>query len=122
MAKPIYVRFEVPKELEDQALELLELARDTGKIKKGTNEVTKAIERGVAKLVFIVEDVQPEEIIMHIPPLCDEKNTPYVYVRKQDELGAAAGLNVGCVSAAIIDVGKGKGLIEEITQKIKALK
>src|SRR4030042_2091623 len=108
MAKPIYVRFEVPKELEDQALELLELARDTGKIKKGTNEVTKAIERGIAKLVFIGEDVQPEEIVMHIPPLCDEKNTPYIYFSKQDALGAAAGLNVGGVSAAIIPVGNGK--------------
>jgi large subunit ribosomal protein L7Ae len=122
MAKPIYVRFDVPKELEDQALELLELARDTGKIKKGTNEVTKAIERGIAKLVFIGEDVQPEEIVMHLPPLCDEKNTPYIYVRKQDELGAAAGLNVGCVSAAIIDVGKSEDIVEEIAQKVQALK
>ncbi len=122
MAKPIYVRFEVPKELEDQALELLELARDTGKIKKGTNEVTKAIERGIAKLVFICEDVQPEEIVMHLPPLCDEKNTPYIYVRKQDELGAAAGLDVSCVSVAIIDVGKSKDVLEEIAQKVQALK
>jgi len=66
MAKPIYVKFEVPAELENKALEALELARDTGKIKKGTNEVTKSIERGVAKLVLIGEDVQPEEIVAHI--------------------------------------------------------
>ncbi|MDI6903575.1 MAG: 50S ribosomal protein L7Ae [Methanocellales archaeon] len=122
MAKPIYVKFEVPKELEDQALELLELARDTGKIKKGTNEVTKAIERGIAQLVLIGEDVQPEEIVVHLPPLCEEKNTPYIYVRKQDELGAASGLDVGCAASAIIDAGKSKDLVEEIAQKVQALK
>ncbi|MBU2617498.1 MAG: 50S ribosomal protein L7Ae [Euryarchaeota archaeon] len=122
MAKPIYVKFEVPKELEDQALELLELARDTGKIKKGTNEVTKAIERGIAQLVFIGEDVQPEEIVVHLPPLCEEKNTPYIYVRKQDELGAASGLDVGCAASAIIDAGKSKDLVEEIAQKVQTLK
>lgn len=58
MAKPAYIKFDIPQELQDKALEALELARDTGKIRKGTNEVTKAIERGVAQLVLIGEDVQ----------------------------------------------------------------
>ncbi|HJJ76383.1 MAG TPA: 50S ribosomal protein L7ae, partial [Methanocorpusculum sp.] len=44
MAK-IYQMFEVPEELQNKALEALELARDTGKIKKGANEATKAVER-----------------------------------------------------------------------------
>lgn len=118
----IYVKFEVPAELENKALEALELARDTGKIKKGTNEVTKAIERGVALLVLIGEDVQPEEVVMHIPPLSEEKNTPYIYVKKQDEIGAASGLSVGCATSAIIEAGKAGELIEEIVKKVKALK
>jgi len=122
MAKSMYVKFEVPAELENKALEALELARDTGKIKKGTNEVTKAIERGVAKLVLIGEDVQPEEIVAHLPPLSEEKKTPYIYVKKQEELGAASGLDVGCAASAIIDPGKGKELVEDVTQKLKALK
>ncbi|UZE91855.1 MAG: 50S ribosomal protein L7ae [Methanosarcinales archaeon] len=122
MAKLMYVKFEVPAELENKALEALELARDTGKIKKGTNEVTKAIERGVAKLVLIGEDVQPEEIVAHLPPLSEEKKTPYIYVKKQEELGAASGLDVGCAASAIIDSGKGKELVEDVTQKLKALK
>jgi len=54
-----YVKFEVPKEVADKALEALEVSRDSGKIKKGTNEVTKAIERGNAKLVLIGNDVNP---------------------------------------------------------------
>jgi len=59
MARPIFVRFDVPTELAAKALEALELARDTGRIKKGTNEATKAIERGVARLVIVGEDVTP---------------------------------------------------------------
>ena len=41
MAKPIYVKFDVPKEIADKAYEALEIARDTGKIGKGTNEVNQ---------------------------------------------------------------------------------
>ncbi|MEM2924771.1 MAG: 50S ribosomal protein L7Ae [Methanocellales archaeon] len=122
MAKPVYVKFEVPSEIQNKALEALELARDTGKIRKGTNEATKSVERGIAKLVLISEDVQPPEIVAHLPPLCDEKNIPYVYVPKQSELGAAAGLDVGAAAAAILEPGKGKELMEEVIQKVRALK
>jgi large subunit ribosomal protein L7Ae len=122
MARPIYVRFEVPAELAAKSLEALEMARDTGRIKKGTNEATKAIERGVARLVIVGEDVQPPEIVAHIPPLCEEKKTPYIYVKKQSEIGSAAGLGVKSAAAAIVEPGKGKELIEEIIQKIQALK
>jgi large subunit ribosomal protein L7Ae len=122
MAQPTYIKFEVPAELSNKALEALEMARDTGKIKKGTNEATKAIERGIAKLVIIGEDVNPPEIVMHLPALCEEKNTPYIYVKKQVELGAASGLSVGSGAAAIIEPGKGKELVEEVAQKVQALK
>ena len=43
MANSVYVKFEVPKEIADKVYEALEIARDTGKIGKGTNEVTKNI-------------------------------------------------------------------------------
>ncbi len=33
-----YVKFEVPEEIQNKALEALEIARDTGKVKKGSNE------------------------------------------------------------------------------------
>ena len=51
---------------------LIELARKTGKIEKGTNEVTKAIEKGNAKLVAVAKDANPPEVVMHIPMLCEE--------------------------------------------------
>jgi large subunit ribosomal protein L7Ae len=122
MARPIYVRFDVPAELSNKSLEALELARDTGRIKKGTNEATKAIERGVARLVIIGEDVEPPEIVAHIPPLCEEKKTPYIYVKKQSELGAACGLGVKSAAAAIIESGKAKDLVDDVIQKVQALK
>jgi large subunit ribosomal protein L7Ae len=117
-----YIKFEVPADLSNKALEALEMARDTGKIKKGTNEATKAIERGIAKLIIISEDVNPPEIVMHLPALCEEKNTPYIFVKKQVELGAASGLSVGSGAVAIIEPGKGKELVEEVAQKVQALK
>jgi large subunit ribosomal protein L7Ae len=122
MAKPTYIKFEVPQELQDKALEAVEMARDTGKIRKGTNEVTKAVERGVALLVIIGEDVQPEEIVAHIPALSDEKKIPYIFIKKQEDIGAASGLEVGCAASAIVDAGKAKALVDEIAQKFAALK
>ena len=118
----IFVTFEVPEELQNKALEALEVARDTGKIKKGSNETTKAIERGVAQLVIIGKDVQPEEIVLHLPMLCDEKKISYVYVERQNDIGAASGLEVGSAAAAIVKPGKAKEIVEEVTKKVAALR
>src|SRR5205814_1289826 len=46
MAKPMYVRFEMPKDLVDKTYQSIELAKESGKVRKGTNEVTKHVERG----------------------------------------------------------------------------
>ena len=53
--------------------QIIEKARKTGKVEKGTNEVTKDIERGTAKLIVYAKDVEPKEITMHLPVLCKEK-------------------------------------------------
>ena len=83
---------------EAKVLEIVEVARTSGKIRKGANEVTKAIEKGDAKLVVYAEDVTPKEIIMHLPLLSKEKNVLCFKVSKKDDLGAAAGLAVGVFS------------------------
>lgn len=85
--------------------ELIEKARKTGKVEKGTNEVTKAIERGTAKLVAYGKDVDPKEIVLHIPVLCKEKNVPCVEADKKEKLGVSVGLNVGCASVVIVEAG-----------------
>jgi len=120
-SKPFYVRFEVPKEVADAALEALKIATETGKIRKGTNEATKSIERGKAKLVLIAEDVQPPEIVAHLPLLCDERKSTFVYVPSKNSIGNALGINVGSAAAAIEDTGDAENLVSEITSKIKEL-
>ena len=117
-----FKKFEVPDEIQNKALEALEIARDTGKIKKGSNEATKAIERGTALLVLIGSDVQPEEVIMHLPALCDEKKVPYLFVKRQNDIGAASGLEVGSAAAAIVKPGKAKEIIDDIAKKVAELK
>ena len=111
---------EASKELMTKAYEAVELARKTGKIKKGANEATKAIERGSAKLVLVAKDVNPPEIIMHFIPLCKEKDIPIVEVPSKEELGAAAGLSVPTGAIAIITEGEAKDLIKEIASKLKS--
>ncbi|MCS7121464.1 MAG: 50S ribosomal protein L7Ae [Archaeoglobaceae archaeon] len=118
---PMYVRFEVPEEMQVEALSLLEKVRQVGKIKKGTNETTKSVERGLAKLVYIAIDVDPPEIVAHLPLLCEEKNIPYVYVKSKAELGKAVGIEVNCASAAIIDEGDAKKELANLINKIKGL-
>jgi large subunit ribosomal protein L7Ae len=100
---------------EAKALEAIELARTTGKIRKGSNEATKAIERGDAKLVVYASDVSPKEIIMHLPLLSKEKGIPCVEISKKEDLGAAAGLGVGTAAVAIIKVGDAKSIVEELS-------
>ena len=110
---------EVPKELLDKVYEAIETAKTTGKIKKGTNETTKTIERGKAKMVVIAKDVTPPEITMHIPLIAEEKNVPCFTVPSKEELGAAAGIQVGTGSIAVVEEGEAKSLIKEIVSKAR---
>lgn len=117
MAKS-YVKFETPKDVQAKALEAITVAADTGKIRKGSNETTKAIESGVAMLVVIAEDVDPEEVVMHLPMICGEKNVPYCYVATKKELGAAAGLSVPSAAIAIEKAGNAAELIKSVAEKV----
>ncbi len=117
-----HVKFQVPQELAEKVLEAVEKARLTGKVRKGTNETTKMVEREKAVLVVIAEDVDPPEIVMHLPALCDEKGIPYVYVPSKKELGAAAGLQVAAASVAIVEPGEAKELVQDIIKKVEALR
>jgi large subunit ribosomal protein L7Ae len=83
----------------------VEKARKTGKIEKGTNEVTKAVELGTAKLVVYAADVEPKEIVAHLSEICKEKNIPCQEVDSKQKLGMAAGIPVSTASVAIIESG-----------------
>jgi len=96
------------------AYNLIQIAAKTGRIEKGTNEVTKAIERGTAKFVVYAADVDPKEIVQHIPILCKEKNIPYQEVESKQKLGIAINISVPTSSVAVIDAGDAK---KDLTSK-----
>ncbi len=85
--------------------QIIEKVKKTGKIEKGTNEVTKAIERGTAKLVVYAGDVEPKEIVQHLPLLCKEKEIKCVEADSKQKLGIAVGLPVSASSVVVIEVG-----------------
>lgn len=117
MAKS-YVKFETPKDVQGKALEAITVAADTGKLRKGANEATKAIESGNCALVVIAEDVDPEEVVMHIPMICTEKGIPFCYVAAKKDLGAAAGLPVQSAAIAIEKPGNAAELVKGIVEKV----
>jgi len=108
---------EVGKETLNKAYEAVEIAKKSGKIKKGINEVTKVIERGDAKLVLVAKDVNPKEIIMHLPALCEEKNVLLIPVPSREELGNVTGLSIPTSAVAIVKEGDAKQLIKELSSK-----
>lgn len=122
MSKPFYVKFEVPKEVADAAYEALQIASKTGTVRKGTNETTKAVERAQAKLVVIAEDVDPPEVVAHLPLLCEERKIPYIYVPSKEKLGNAVGIDVSAASACIVNEGEAGGLVKEIIKRIEEVR
>ena len=117
MAKS-YVKFEVSKEVANKALEAIRVARQGGSVRKGVNEVTKSIERNMSSLVIIAEDVEPEEVVMHLPTLCEQRKIPYVYVPTKLALGQALGINVPCTAAAIEKTAGAEGMVKEVVSKV----
>jgi len=122
MSKPFYVKYETPKEIVDAAYEALQIATKTGSVRKGTNETTKAIERAQAKLVVIAEDVDPPEVVAHLPLLCEERRIPYVFVPSKEKIGTAVGIDVPAASVCIIREGEAVGLIKEIITRVESMK
>ena len=122
MAKPYYVKYETPADLVSPILEALRVAAQTGKVRKGTNEATKAIERGISKLVIIAEDVEPPEVVAHLPLICEEQGAAYAFVPDKLELGKALGIEVTSAAAAILDAGDAKQIIDEVIASLAKAK
>ncbi len=122
MAKPYYVKFETPEELISPIYEAIRVANESGKVRKGTNEATKAIERGICKLVIIAEDVEPPEVVAHLPILCEEQGAAYVFVPSKQELGKALGIEITSAAAAIIDAGDAQHIVDQVISSISKIK
>ncbi len=99
----VHIAFETPKDIQEQVYELVKaIGKDgKGKIKKGANEVTKAAERGIASMIVMAENVNPGELLAHVPMICKEKGIPFIYVEDQGYLADSAGMTAGTRTAAI---------------------
>jgi len=106
------------KDVMELVYKSIETARGDGKISKGVNEVTKSLERGDAKIVAYANDVEPKEIVMHLPAIAKEKDIPCIEVGSKEELGAAAGLKVPTSAVAVIKSEGAKKIIEKIKSKL----
>ena len=120
----VHARFEAPTEISDKIYEMIQ-SNSNGRIKKGSNEVTKTAERGTAQFIVLAEDVNPPELLAHIPLICEEKGIPYGYVPSQEFLANEAGLPTGVKTAsiAIMEINKGaQEKYQEVVDLIKGLK
>ena len=122
MDKNSYVKFETPESVEKKLLDLVENSFRSGKIKKGTNEVIKSIERGESKVVVIAEDVAPPEVVYYLPMLCEERKVPYGFVKKKSDLGAKVGI-ASAASISVVDVGsKGEENLKQVVSELAEIK
>ncbi len=122
----VHIAFETPKDIQEQVYELVKaIGKDgRGRIKKGANEVTKAAERGSATMIVMAENVNPGELLAHVPMICKEKQIPFIYVEDQGYLADSAGMTAGTRTAAIavLEVGKeAQDLFNEVKGHYEAL-
>ena len=122
----VHIAFETPKDIQEQVYELVKaIGKDgRGKIKKGANEVTKAAERGIASMIVMAENVNPGELLAHVPMICKEKGIPFIYVEDQGYLADSAGMTAGTRTAAVavLDVDKeAQDIFNEVKGHYEAL-
>ncbi|CAI5443675.1 unnamed protein product [Caenorhabditis angaria] len=103
--------------LSQKLMDLVQQAMNYKQLKKGANEATKTLNRGIAEVIVMAADAEPLEIILHLPLLCEDKNVPYVFVRSKAALGRACGVTRPVIAASITQ-NEGSQLKPQI-QKLK---
>lgn len=84
-------------------LELVQQATNYKQLRKGANEATKTLNRGLAQLIVLAGDTEPLEILLHLPLLCEDKNVPYVFVRSKQALGRACGVSRPVIACSVTE-------------------
>ena len=89
-------------ELTVSILDLVQQATNYKQLKKGANEATKTLNRGISDLIIMAADTEPLEILLHLPLLCEDKNVPYVFVPSKIALGRACGVSRPVVACSVL--------------------
>lgn len=109
--------------LTSKIMTLIQQAVNYKQLRRGANEATKTLNRGLSEFIVMAADAEPIEIILHLPLLCEDKNVPYVFVRSKQALGRACGVSRPIVACSVtIDEGSQlKSQIVSIQQEIERL-
>lgn len=110
-------------ELTVALLDLVQQATNYKQTKKGANESTKTLNRGISEVIVMAADAEPIEIILHLPLLCEDKNVPYVFVPSKVALGRACGVSRPVIACSITtnEASQLKSTIESMKIKIEQL-
>ncbi|KAL4067705.1 ribonucleoprotein-associated protein [Scleroderma yunnanense] len=87
--------------LTNSILDLVQQAGQYKQLKKGANEATKTLNRGIAEFIVLTADTEPLEILLHLPLLCEEKNVPYVFIPAKAALGRACNVSRPVIAASV---------------------
>ncbi|KDE02343.1 ribonucleoprotein-associated protein [Microbotryum lychnidis-dioicae p1A1 Lamole] len=109
--------------LTSQILDLIQQASHYKQLKKGANEATKTLNRGIAQIIVMTADTEPIEILLHLPLLCEDKNVPYVFVPSKTALGRACGVSRPVIACSVTtnEARELQGQIDTIRNQIERL-
>jgi U4/U6 small nuclear ribonucleoprotein SNU13 len=110
-------------QLTTQILDMVQQASHYKQLKKGANEATKTLNRGIAEFIVLTADTEPLEILLHLPLLCEDKNVPYVFLPSKAALGRACGVSRAVIAASVTsnEASDLKAQIQAIKDKIERL-
>lgn len=104
-------------------LDIVTQANNYKQLKKGANEATKTLNRGISELIILAADTEPLAILLHLPLLCEDKNVPYVFVPSRTALGRQCGVSRSVIAVSILsnDASPLKGQIQKLKDEIEKL-
>jgi ribosomal protein L7Ae-like RNA K-turn-binding protein len=106
---------------EDQValFKLLEAAAKAKNVRRGVKEIQKAIRKKETGLMIFAGDVEPVDVISHLPVLCEDNNVPYIFVRSKEELGAASSTKRPTSCILVKENSDYKKLYQDCKKRIK---
>jgi large subunit ribosomal protein L7A len=75
---------------------------DSRKMIVGAKQLRKALNKGIARCVFLAENADPA-ITEPLEELCRQREIPITWVPSMADLGRACGIEVGAAAAAAVD-------------------
>lgn len=117
IAKPM-----ASKKLAKKLMKLIKKGSKTkGQIRNGLKDVQTRLRKGDTGIVVFAGDVTPEDIMCHLPGVCEDKSIPYVYVASKEDIGSALGRKKGCIMALIQPHADYSDAFQEVTEEIRVL-